>query len=131
MWRIWLVFVGLLVCGCGGGSSSLTPMNRFAGTWTGTWTNVNDATDAGTSTWNVGDKGAVDGQDFDPGRATIFHVVGNITESGVLTSTSTPAGGSPSTLDGTFELTAGSHISGVLIWGVVPPLSYQYTFTRS
>jgi len=127
---LWLLPVLLLVCGCGGSSSSVSSANRFAGTWNGTWVNVNDPKDAGDSLWTVDSTGAVDGQDFDPGRTTIFHVVGSIDGSGMLSSNSTPAGGSPSTLDGPFSVTAGGQFTGILVWGVVPPLSYRYTFTR-
>jgi len=128
--KVWLVLVGLLACGCAGQSASVASIPRFAGTWEGTWTNVADSTDAGTSTWTVNGDGTVDGHDFDAGRSTTFHVVGSISGTGALSSVSTPLTGAAATLNGPLSLSDNNHLSGVLVWGVSPPLSYQYSFTR-
>ncbi len=125
-----LFLSALILVGCGGASSSLAS-HPYTGSWTGTWVNISDPADAGTSEWTVDSSGLIDGHDFDPGRTTTFHVVGNITESGALTSNSTPAGGSPATLDGQMRFSSANHISGTLAWGVSPVLSYRYTFIRN
>jgi hypothetical protein len=104
---------------------------RFAGTYHGTWVNVADSADAGTSIWTVSASGAVDGTDTDPGRDTTFHVVGHLDTFGNLTSTSTPVGDSPSSLDGPLQFNSSGNLTGILVWGVVPPLSYRYTFTHN
>lgn len=129
MKRLWLLSVCAVACGCAGSNSSLSAA-RFAGTYHGTWVNVNDASDAGTSTWTVSSTGAVDGTDTDPGRATTFHVVGQIDAFGNLQSMSTPAGESAASLDGLLQFQSNGDLSGILVWGVAPPLSYRYTFTR-
>ena len=125
-----LVSIALFLTGCGG-SSATAPMSPFVGTWNGTWVNVSDATDAGTSTWTIDSNGNVDGQDFDPGRSTTFHVVGAVTPVGVLTSNSTPTGGSPASLNGTFKFSTSAKFAGILAWGVTPVLNYQYTFSQN
>ena len=128
--RLSLLTAALIVmAGCAGSNSSVTP-SAFAGSYTGTWVNTTDATDAGTSLWSVDSEGRVDGQDFDPVRGTTFHVVGRIDAAGHLISNSTPTTGSSATLNGDLAFNAQSKLTGQLVWGVVPPLTYTYTFTR-
>jgi len=52
---LWFASLLLIaVCGCGGsGSGSSTTVSAFDGTWSGTYTNVSDATDTGTSHWTI------------------------------------------------------------------------------
>ncbi|WP_025226556.1 hypothetical protein [Fimbriimonas ginsengisoli] len=119
----------VLAAGCGGSSAALSP-GRFAGTYNGTWVHTTDLTDAGTSTWTFSPDGAIDGTDTDPGRHTTFHVVGHIDAVGHVTTTSTPTGGDPATLTGTLAFDVQSRLSGILVWGVTPPLNYRYTLTR-
>lgn len=129
MKKLWLLSICALACGCGGSSSSVS-VARFAGSYHGTWVNQADASDAGTAAWTVSSTGAVDGTDTDPGRDTSFHVVGTIDALGNLTSTSTPAEGAAATLNGALGFDGDSKLTGILEWGVAPPLSYRYTFTK-
>jgi len=127
--RLWLLSICALACGCAGNSSSLNA-DRFAGTYHGTWVNVDNASDAGTSTWTVNANGTVDGTDTDPGRETTFHVQGHVDALGNLTSTSTPEGEAASSLTGPLSFDGDGKLTGVLVWGVTPPLSYRYVFTK-
>jgi len=107
---------------------------KYAGTWTGTWVNVSDASDHGTSTWTIQSSGAVSGTDIDPTLGISYHVAGTITKEGQLTSTATPTPtvGAPASLNGTLALGTGNNsLAGDLVWGVSPPLTYHYTLTRS
>ncbi|HSJ08805.1 MAG TPA: hypothetical protein VK928_02800 [Longimicrobiales bacterium] len=123
--RVGFVLLLLAFTACG------SDTDGFAGTWTGEWVALADATDRGTSQWTVSENGAVSGTDVDPGRGTTFTVVGTLDENGRLTTISTPGDGSgPASLEGTMTLDGDDGMSGVLVWGVEPPLSYRYTFTR-
>jgi hypothetical protein len=127
--RLGILAFCLLAVGCAGSSSS-DPGARFAGTWRGIWVNNADANDAGTSEWTISRTGVVTGQDTDPGRATTFNVAGNVDVTGRLTSTSTPSEGAPATLNGPLSFDSEGHLTGDLVWGVQPPLTYRYTFNR-
>ncbi len=118
-----------LLAGCAGNGNGLSPA-RFAGTWQGTWVNTADSSDAGTSTWTISPSGVVTGQDFDPGRGTTFDVVGNIDATGRFTSHSTPTGGEPASLNGNLAFNNDRILTGILEWGVAPPLTYTYGFHR-
>ncbi|RYG38483.1 hypothetical protein EON81_03560 [bacterium] len=120
----------LALAGCGGssGGDSASP---YAGTYSGTWTNLDDARDAGTATWTVQNDGTISGTDNDPGRETAFNIVGRIDSAGTVTTTSTPAGGGEAaTLNGRLLFGTSGELAGTLNWGVEPPLSYRYAFTR-
>ncbi len=123
--------IGLLcaLIGCAG-DSSVTP-NRFAGSYTGTWENSADATDAGTSSWHIDGTGAVRGQDLDPTQQITYNLVGHVTDQGQLTSMSSPNNGTaPASLNGPMQFNGQGQLTGLLVWGVEPPLTYRYTFTR-
>jgi hypothetical protein len=130
MRKLWLASIVLVACGCGGSTGPTAQTARFAGTWNGTWINVDNATDAGTSLWTVAADGTVDGHDYDSGRQTVFHVVGSINALGNLTSVSTPTNAGPASLDGPFTFSGNNQFSGILAWGVTPVLNYRYVFTR-
>lgn len=115
--------------GCGGSSSNGTA-SRFPGQYTGTWVSLENPADRGTNAWTIAADGTVTGQDFDPGRGTTFDITGRIDRNGNLVSQSTPAGGTPSSLNGRLGYNASNELTGVLVWGVESPLSYRYTFTR-
>jgi len=119
----------LAVAGCGG-SGSTPATAKFAGTYSGTWVNTTNAADAGTSTWTISRDGIIDGHDFDAGRDTTFHVVGEIDGKGNITSVSTPTTGAAATLNGPVTFGADGKLSGILAWGVTPVLDYTYTFTK-
>jgi hypothetical protein len=118
----------LVVAGCGGDSA--TGSNPFAGTYQGTWVNVDDATDAGTSTWTIHSDGRVTGQDIDPNEDITYNLNGTINWRGDLETTSTPTEGDSASLDGRLMFDQNRKLTGVLTWGVQPPLDYRYTFTR-
>jgi len=120
----------LLAAGCGG-SGGGPSVDRFAGTYTGTWTAVGDAEDTGTSTWTISPDGTVTGKDVDPSTNTTYTVVGTINRQGQLSSMSTPNNDAgPATLDGRLQFDNQGRLAGTLVWGVTPPISYNYTFSR-
>lgn len=130
MKRLLLLSLALVaVVGCGGNSGS-NPV-RYEGTYTGTWVNLENGEDQGTSTWTIESDGTVDGQDFDPGRETTFHVQGRIQSNGALTSTSTPTSGEPASLNGTLSFNNANQLTGTLVWSAEGTQSYRYTFTRN
>jgi hypothetical protein len=119
-----------VIAGCAG-DASVTP-SRFQGSYTGTWVNVADATDAGTSTWHVDSTGNVTGQDHDAGDAIIYSLSGQLDNEGNLTSLSTPNNGDPTaSLNGPMQINNQGQLTGLLVWGVEPPLTYSYTLTRN
>ncbi|MGV3618119.1 MAG: hypothetical protein ACO1SV_22565 [Fimbriimonas sp.] len=125
-----LSVIGAFAVGCGG-SGSNGNVERFAGEYTGTWVNLADAEDAGTNHWTVSADGTITGQDFDPGRDTTFNVVGRINGGGNVTTVSTPSGGGDgASLNGSLSFDNQNRLTGTLVWGTTPPLSYRYTFTR-
>jgi hypothetical protein len=114
--------------GCAG-EAAVGP-SPFAGNYTGTWVNVGDPADAGTSAWSFDGAGQLSGQDFDAGRETTFTVRGTIQPDGSFVSTSTPDNGDPAaSLNGTLHRQQNGSLSGLLVWGVDPPLTYTYTLT--
>ncbi|MCW5942412.1 MAG: hypothetical protein KIS66_09285 [Fimbriimonadaceae bacterium] len=124
-----LVVSALCLTGCAGESGKAF---RFAGVYSGTWVQVGDPTDAGTSNWTVRWDGQVEGTDLDPGRGTTFAVAGKISEGGDLVTVSTPSDGSGAAgLTGRMAFDADGKLTGILTWQVTPPLQYRYTFTRT
>lgn len=113
-----------MILGCGG-STGLSP---YANVYSGTWVNIDDSTDQGTSNWTIDLDGKVNGQDNDPGRETTFDVEGHIDNNGNLVSTSTPVDGSPASLNGPMHLENGKLV-GTLTWGVDPVSHYDYVLT--
>ncbi|MEZ0326544.1 MAG: hypothetical protein ACAH95_11625 [Fimbriimonas sp.] len=119
----------IAMAGCAG-TASVTP-SRFAGSFGGQWFNTVDADDRGTSEWFIDGAGNVEGEDFDPRLDIAYRVVGHVDESGHLVSTATPNNGTAAAaLNGQLEFNAVGQITGVLTWGVEPPLSYNYILTR-
>jgi hypothetical protein len=126
--RLLLLCACVVAGGCAGNSDS-SATSRFPGAYDGTWVNLANPADAGTATWTISSDGTVHGQDFDPGRDTTFQIGGHIDADGNLTSLSTPATGEPASLAGRLTFDPQGRLSGVLEWGVQPPLQYRYTFT--
>lgn len=116
------------LAGCAGSSGSTG--TRFPGHYTGTWVNVENASDAGTSSWTIASDGTVTGQDFDPGRDTTFNITGQIDGEGNLVSQSTPVGGEAASLNGRLGYNSSDQLTGILVWGGEGTQSYRYTFTR-
>ncbi|GMV88378.1 MAG: hypothetical protein AMXMBFR81_13090 [Chthonomonas sp.] len=107
-------------------------MAKFAGYYAGDWVSLTDATDAGPCTWTIGSDGTIEGTDNDPVRGLVFTVRGRIDKDGNVTTMSTPDNGDPAaSLNGRLQFRADGTLSGVLEWGVAPPLSYTYTFART
>lgn len=103
----------------------------FAGSYSGTWTAVNDPSDAGTSIWTISEAGAVSGTDIDPTLGITYDVAGFINPQGQVTTTATPSNGTGSaTLNGTLQFETSSRLAGNLVWGVQPPATYRYVLTR-
>jgi len=131
MSKLWFASLLLIaVCGCGGsGSGSSTTVSAFAGTWSGTYTNVADATDTGTSHWTIKANGNIEGTDVDPVAHVTYATVGSIAADGTVTATSTPTGGASVPLSGTLTMTA-TGLGGNLVWAATPPLTYTYALKK-
>jgi hypothetical protein len=119
---------GASLIGCSG--DNIVVPSRFTGMYDGTWKNIADAQDQGSSVWSVDSSGNISGEDYDPRNNITYHVVGKIDEAGRVTTVSTPDNGQPaSSLNGAMTSENG-WFTGQLVWGVEPPLTYNYTFTR-
>lgn len=116
--------------GCGGsGSNPVLP--TLPGTYEGTWVNVNDPTDVGTSTWVIDMDGTISGTDIDGSDDSSYSVAGDVDNAGNVTATTTLTGSEETnSLTGRLQFNAQSKLTGNLVWGSVPPLTYRYTFTR-
>lgn len=124
-----LSFATLAVVGCGGSGSN--PVSRsFAGMYEGTWVNVNDASDTGTSMWIVAADGTITGTDTETGDGVTYAVGGDIDAAGNVDATTTQGEESDS-LTGRLQFDNQNRLTGNLVWGSVPPLTYRYTFTRA
>src|SRR5688572_31919800 len=124
------LFAVIVSTGCG--DTSGVEDKGYAGEWEGTWVNISDASDQGTSTWIIKNTGAVSGTDVDPALGVTYQVLGTISGQGQVNSTATPNDGSgAASLNGALAVGDGKDsLSGNLTWGVTPPLTYRYTFTR-
>lgn len=114
--------------GCSDYDNDASP---FAGSWTGTWVAVNDPTDAGTSRWEISSTGRITGLDFDPAPIT-YSVTGTIADDGTVATVATPNNGTaPANLNGKLAFEPNRRLSGDMVWGVLPPITYRYSFART
>jgi hypothetical protein len=115
--------------GCGGSGSNPTSP-ALAGTYEGTWVNVADATDTGTSTWTIAADGTITGTDTDDSDEGVYTVTGDIDDAGNVDAT-TRLGEDSDSLTGRLRFDAQNRLTGNLVWDGVPPATYRYTFTRA
>ncbi|MGV3618116.1 MAG: hypothetical protein ACO1SV_22550 [Fimbriimonas sp.] len=129
MKRLLLASLCLFAFGCGGNSGS-NPVS-FAGAYSGTWVNTEDATDTGTSTWTIDANGTVQGNDFETGDGVVYDIEGTIDGRGNLTAMTDPTSDEgPVPLTGRLSYDSQNRLTGTLTWAANPPLTYRYTFTR-
>lgn len=128
-----LLFASLFVfalAGCGGsGSNGTAP--RLAGSYEGTWVNVDDAEDAGVSSWTIAENGAITGTDIDVSQEFQYTVFGNVDSAGNVDATTSRIGADEVIgLAGRLQFDDESRLTGTLVWDSEPPLTYRYTFAR-
>lgn len=123
--------VGAAIVACAACSDYDNDASPFAGSWTGTWVAIDDPEDAGTSRWEISSTGQITGLDFDPAPIN-YTVTGTIADDGAVTTVATPNNGQgPSNLNGKLAFEPNRRLSGNLVWGVLPPITYRYSFART
>ena len=128
---LWAAVLGLAIVGCGGnGTGTSLSTDRFAGTYSGVWINVDDATDSGTANFHFGANGVMTGEEFDPGGVQSGTLVGTIDATGNLTSVLTEET-EVSDFNGRLALDGSGTLSGILVWQGPPLISYRYTLSPS
>ena len=127
---ILLTFCFLSLIGCGGNSGT-TVQPQLAGSYFGTWVNIDDPLDTGVSEWMIGEHGTITGNDIDATHEFSYTVFGTIDSAGNADATTSLIGGEEViSLDGHLQFDAEGHLTGDLVWASEPPLTYRYTFTR-
>ncbi len=117
----------IALVGCGGSGSTET----LAGSYQGSWMNVADATDVGTSTWTISPNGQINGTDVDGPDDSSYTVSGQIDGLGNVNATTSLVGGNETIpLTGRLERDSQGRLTGDLVWASNPPSTYRYTFNR-
>ena len=131
MKRIFLASVCLLTVGCAGSSSTDTrATSRFPGHYLGTYVNVADPTDFGTSDWYFENDGMVQARDVDGTDFTVYIGSGRIDAAGNLDATSVPHGGTPVPLTGNLKFNLNNELTGNLLYSDTTAATYTYTLRK-
>jgi hypothetical protein len=121
----------LALAGCGGSGSNSGTRPQLAGSYSGTWVNVDDAEDIGVSSWTIGEDGRITGSDIDVSQEFSYTVFGTVDAAGNVDAVTSLIGGEETIeLTGRLQFDAQGRLTGDLHWASEPPFTYTYTLTR-
>jgi hypothetical protein len=121
----------LALVGCGGSGSNAGTRPSLAGSYDGTWVNVDDPEDIGVSSWTIDKDGRITGSDVDVSQEFSYTVFGTVDDQGNVEAVTSLVGGEEVIeLVGRLQFDSQGHLTGNLEWASEPPFTYTYTLTR-